>query len=324
MQCGSSMTRPSSRTGFDVRRKPFPLTTAILVTVAVAACGSPTEPIAYIDLARRTPLPAAAEVSVVPLRVAVAAIISPEGTAQSYDALAEYLGDSTGRPVELIQRRTYAEVNTLLENGEVDLAFVCTSAYVAGSDGFGLELLAAPQIGGTTAYYSDLIVPVSSAAETFVDLRGGVFAFTDPMSTSGRIYPTFLLQEIGEEPSSFFAETFFTYSHDRAVYAVADGVADGAAVDSLVLDYAIGRDPELAERIKVIHRSPPFGIPPVVVSPDLPVQEKALLSHLLLEMDSDDTGIRVLAGLGIDRFVAVDDALYDDVRDLTALTTVTP
>lgn len=69
------------------------------------------------------------------------------------------------------------EVNDLIEKGEVDLAFIYTSAYTVGSDDFGMELLAAPQVNGETIYRSYLIVPVNSEARDMADLRGKVLAF---------------------------------------------------------------------------------------------------------------------------------------------------
>lgn len=277
-----------------------------------------SQPLPIVDLSARAPLPQAAQSDVVPLRVGVAAIISPAGAAESYDALARYLGQKLGRPVELVQRRTYSEMNDLIEAMAVDVAFVCTSAYIEGHDSFGMELLAAPQIDGDTVYFSELIVPAASDAQQMADLRGRVFAFTDPMSFSGRVYPISLLQAMGETPSSFFERTFFTYSHEKAIQAVAAGVADGAAVDSLVLDYALRRDPSLAGKLRVIHRSPAFGIPPVVTPPDLPEATKTLLTDLLLGMDQEPAGRQVLAELGIERFVPVEDQVYGSVRALTA------
>lgn len=147
----------------------------------------------------------------------------PKGTVESYQSLLDYLSAQLHRPVESVQRRTYAEVNDLVESGDVDVAFVCTSAYIAGYDRFGMELLAAPQVNGETVYYSLLIVPVDSPAQTLADLRGKVFAFTDPMSNTGRMYPTFLVNQLGNTPEEFFTRTFFTYSHDDAIRAVADG-----------------------------------------------------------------------------------------------------
>lgn len=289
------------------------------IILAGLAVGCATESTtAVIQLSNLQPLPTQSATAVLPLRVAVAAIISPQGTVDSYTPLLDYLGQHLQRPVQLVQRRTYAEVNTLVQNGEVDLAFVCTSAYIAGEQAFGMELLVAPQVKGETVYHSFLIVPADSPAQTMADLRGLAFAFTDPMSNTGRNYPTYLVQQLGETPETFFGRTFYTYSHDDAIRAVANGVADGAAVDSLVYLYAVQREPTLAEQTRVIHRSPPFGIPPVVVDPNMRPQLQAELETILLHMADDLTGQTALASAGIDRFVTIDDTAYDSARQLEA------
>jgi phosphonate transport system substrate-binding protein len=269
-----------------------------------------------IRLSELEPSPVQEDAGVTPLRVAVAAVISPKGTLESYTPLIEYLGEKLQRPVQLIQRRTYMEINDLLAAGEIDLAFVCTSAYTLGVRQFGMELLVAPQVQNDTVYHSILLVPADSPARSMADLRGGVFAFTDPISNTGRKYPTFLVQQLGEQPDTFFNRTFFTYSHDDAIRAVASKVADGAGVDSLVYDFAVAREPELARLTRIIHRSPPYGIPPVVVNPEIRPQLRAALQELLLEMDGDPAGQAALAAAGIDRFVAISDAAYDSVREL--------
>lgn len=163
----------------------------VLPVILLVACGAAqAQELPYVDLSQRESIPAVAPAEVIPLRLAVAAIISPQGTAESYGNLARYLGQKLGRPVELVQRRTYAEANELIERGQADLAFVCTSAYVAGHDEFGMELLLAPEVNGKQVYYLVLIVPARSPAQSMADLQGTIFAFTNPMSHSGRVYPT--------------------------------------------------------------------------------------------------------------------------------------
>ncbi|MBM4425173.1 MAG: phosphate/phosphite/phosphonate ABC transporter substrate-binding protein [Chloroflexi bacterium] len=292
-------------------------TTLFLISLLLIACASAPSA-STINLSDLQPLPLAVSDDVAPLRVAVAAVISPKGTAENYQPLLDYISLALDRPVELVQRRTYSEVNDLIESGFVDMAFVCTSAYVDGHAKFGMELLAAPQVNGEAVYYSLLIVPASSSAQSMADLRGKVFAFTDPMSNTGRVYPTHLVQQSGRAPEEFFARTFFTYSHDDAIHAVVEGLADGAAVDSLVYEFAAARDPSLSEKVRVIHRSPPFGIPPVVVGPAVRPQLRAELQTILLGMAGDEHGRRGLQTLGIDKFVTIDDSAYDSARELLA------
>lgn len=290
----------------------------LLVSLLLAGCSAipQTEVTRTVDLNNLQPLPTPEGYEAVPLRVAIAAVISPKGTLESYSPLLDYLETKLNRPVELIQRRTYLEINDLIEHGEVDLAFVCTSAYIQGHDTFGMELLAAPQVDGKTTYSSLLIVPADSPAQSMDDLRGKVFAFTDPISLTGRVYPTYLVQQLGFTPEEFFARTFYTYSHDEAIRAVASGVADGANVDSLVYEYTLARDPSLAEKVKVIQRSPDFGIPPVVVSPLVRPQVKVELQALLLGMGNDPAAQEALSVVGIERFVLIEDSAYDGVRAL--------
>jgi phosphonate transport system substrate-binding protein len=291
----------------------------ILTCLMFIVAGCASRPVAaVVKLTELEPIPVKAPAEVIPLRVAVAAVISPTGNFDSYGALLTYLSEQLQRPVELVQRRTYAEINELIKNGEVDMAFVCTSSYVVGARDFGMELLAAPQVDGETVYYSLLIVPTDSRAESMADLRDGVFAFTDPMSNSGRNYPTFLVHELGQTPEQFFRRTFFTYSHDDAIHAVANHVADGAAVDSLVYAYAISREPELEQKLKVIHSSPPFGIPPVVVGPHVRPQHRAELQSALMGMNENPAGRSALTAAGIDHFVSINDSAYTTVRALEA------
>ena len=217
-----------------------------MAALLLAGCSdlSTSDTSTSIDLSVREPLPEVGTIEQQPLRIAVAAVLSPEGTIDSYSGLADYLGDQLNRPVELIQRRTYEEVNDLVAANEVDVAFVCTSAYVAGHDQSIMDLLVIPEIEGETVYHSVIIVPTSSSATKFEDLRGTVFAFTDPISNTGRVYPTYVLLKLGESVDDFFSETIFTYGHDRSIEAVAARVVDGAAVDDLVLRNMLEMDPE--------------------------------------------------------------------------------
>jgi len=287
-----------------------------LLAALLIGCG-PTSNYPQVSLAEPSPYSPstpAADRTQPPLRVAIAAVISPRRTAQSYAPLLDYMTGRTGRTVESVTGRTYAEVNNLLRDGDVDLAFVCSGAYVEGHRDFGMELLVVPQVAGKTVYYSYIIVPTGSPARDLPDLSGKTFAFTDPMSNSGWLMPVHMLGQVGETPESFFGHTIYTYSHDNSITAVAEGLVDGAAVDSLVYDFAVKEDPTLADRTRVIVRSGASGIPPVVVHPDLDAGQKAALRDLLLAMHQNEAGRDVLASLMIDRFVVIGDTAYDSVR----------
>ncbi|MCX6066426.1 MAG: phosphate/phosphite/phosphonate ABC transporter substrate-binding protein [Chloroflexi bacterium] len=290
----------------------------LIIILLLSACSQSqaNTQVPSIDLNNLQPLPTPKDTDIKPLRVAIAAVISPKGSAESYAPLLDYLSAKLGRPIERVQRRTYAEVNDLLRTGDVDLAFVCTSSYLLGHQQFGLELLVVPQVNGKATYNANIIVAAKSPVKELADLKGKNFAFTDPTSFSGRVYPTYLLKQMGVAPESFFSLTFFTYSHDKAIYAVADGQADGASVDSLVYDFALKRDSSLIERVRVIHVSPAFGIPPVVVSPSIRPQPRAALAEILMGMNREANGLLALQALDYDGFVASSDENYKSAKEI--------
>ena len=54
----------------------------------------------------------------------------------------------------------------------------------------------------------------------------------------------------------------------------------------------------------------------MVVSPGIRPQLKATLQRLLIDMDDDADGRQALRVLGVERFVPIDDAAYESVRQL--------
>jgi phosphonate transport system substrate-binding protein len=250
------------------------------------------------------------------LRMAVAAMISPKDTFDQYRQLLTYISRKMDVELELVQRKTYAEINELLQQGLVDVAFVCSGPYATGKHKYGLELLATPEIRGSHFYQAYLIVGRDSPYKELRDLKDKTFAFTDPDSNTGRLVPLHWLYTLGERPDSFFSKTIYTYSHDNSILAVSRGLVDGAAVDGLIWEFYARRDPAFTAQTKVIQKSEPFGIPPVVVSEHLDHKSKERIRDVLFHMHEDTEGRKILGDLSIDRFIAPSDEWYASIRNL--------
>jgi phosphonate transport system substrate-binding protein len=249
-----------------------------------------------------------------PLRVAVAAMVSPRETFVYYREILDYIGTGLRKDVQLTQRKTYAEINELLGLGEIDLAFLCSGPYALEKEKYGFELLATPEVNGSHFYQAYLIVNETSPFTALDDLKGKTFAFTDPHSNTGKLVPCHWLATIHERPESFFSKTIYTYSHDNSIMAVAKGMVDGASVDGLIWEYYHRSKPAITSRTRIIKKSEDYGIPPLVASRTLSSDMKKAVSRLLFSMHQDPQGRKILNQLMIDRFVEPQESWYDSIR----------
>jgi phosphonate transport system substrate-binding protein len=182
-----------------------------------------------------------------------------------------------------------------------------------------MQLVAVPLYQGRPLYQSYLIVPAGDhRTRTFSDLRGAVFAFSDPDSNSGYLVPRFRMLELGLDPAGFFRKTFFTWSHQDVVRAVAEGVAGAGAVDGYVWDTLTQLNPALTNATRVAVRSPWYGFPPIVSRRTIAPVLFTRMQKALLNMPDHKEGQRVLQQLNLDGFVAGEDALFDSIAAMAA------
>lgn len=261
---------------------------------------------------------AEAEASRTTLRAGVASMITPVSAVKYYHQVVEYLGRKLGMPAVMVHRTTYDEIDVMLETRDLEVAFICSSPYVLNHKKFGAELLVVPQVDGDVYYHSEIIVHKDSTIESFDQLENTTFVFVDPKSNSGKLYPTYLLAKQNQIPETFFSSQLYSYSHNKSVELVAKKRVEGAAVDSIVYAFMKATGSPYAEQTKVIHRSPPFGIPPVVIPPDLPFHLKASLRAVFLEMHNDAEGKAILDQMRIEKFVEASDTNYDSIRAMRA------
>ena len=290
----------------------------LLFIIACAGCDK-TDESKKINLGKREELKTKTEQpGLDPIRVAVGGMITPKEGFVYYREFLDYVEEKLGRKVEYIDKEKYDEINMLLKSGGIDLAFVCSGPYVDGHREFGMELLVAPEAHGETVYYSYIIVHKDSHIKSFNELRGKRFAFTDPLSNSGKLVPDYMLARMGETPDTFFGKYLFTYAHDKSIKAVAQGVVDGAAVDSLIWEYINSTHPEFTSKTRTIMKSPPYGIPPVAVRKGLAPELKKRLRQIFLNAHKDKKATPILKGMMIDKFVLIDDRAYDSIREMKA------
>lgn len=258
------------------------------------------------------------------IRVALASVLSPQASLSKYKYLLDYIGDEMDTSVEIIQKQSYQEVDRMLKSGEVDIAFICSLSYVLGVQGDYIVDVAAPVVNGQALYKSYTIVNQNSKYEKLEDLEGKKFAYTDPYSYTGRLSILNQLYQKGYSLTDFFADTYFTYSHDYSIKAVELGIVDGATVDGILFDQLQIEDPELSSKVRVIGTGEKAGTPPIVASKKADNQIVERFTSVLLSLQTHKEGQSLLEELGFDSYAPINQKDYEIIQNGIFLLGETP
>ncbi|MEG0000857.1 phosphate/phosphite/phosphonate ABC transporter substrate-binding protein, partial [Comamonas sp.] len=163
---------------------------------------------------------------------------------------------------------------------------------------------------GKSAYHSVVITRKDSGLDSVARLQRKTFAFVDPTSTSGHLFPKAGLLADGFDPDKHFSRVIFSGSHDANIMAVANGKVDGAAVADRIFESAVAKGVVKAEDFQVIWRSQPIPESPMVWRKSLDAATKQKVAAALAEIKDLPWGDQgVLNG-----FAPTTDKAYDVVR----------
>jgi phosphonate transport system substrate-binding protein len=151
----------------------------------------------------------------------------------SYQCLADYTTEALGVESKLFAPADYNGVIQGLLGGTLDMAWLGASAYAATflQDPEAVEpVLIKVNLDGSVGYHSIGFARVDSGIKNLEDMKGKVFGFGDPNSTSGYLIPSIEIPEAtGSTMTSgdYFGEVRFTGGHEQTIVAVANGEIDG-------------------------------------------------------------------------------------------------
>jgi phosphonate transport system substrate-binding protein len=229
-----------------------------------------------------------------------------------------YLQQQLQRPVRFVQKTTYKEITDLLLQERIDFAWICGYPYLQFQH--QLQLLAVPLYQGKPLYRSYLIVPSSDTTTTSIkQLKGKIFAYSDPDSNSGYLVPQYQIQQLGDDRARFFRRSFFTWSHENVVEAVAKGIAQGGAVDGYIWDTLAMINPDITAKTRVAKQSQTFGFPPFVASSSVSESDFYAVQTVLLNMNQNSQGLTLLKRLNLDGFSIQDSSLFDGIEQMKRL-----
>lgn len=265
-----------------------------------------------------------------PEKLVMGAVPAEESTSlqESYDPLLQVLEEELGIEVEFFQATDYAGIIEGQIAGNVHLAQYGPFSYViARNNGATIEPVGALIDGpdATPGYRSYGITRADNdEISSLEDFAGKNVCFVDPGSTSGFLYPSAGLLEVGIDPETGVSPVF-AGGHDASVISVKNGDCDaGFAFDTMV-DVELIESGDIAEgEIETVWESELIAGSPLAVASDLPADLLAEIRRIVLEEANSDRlaerGICAdaesctLSDEGSWGWAEVDDAFFDGVR----------
>lgn len=160
-----------------------------------------------------------------PIQVLFVPSVDTDVIVSGGDVLASALEDATGLNFEVSVPTSYAAtIEEMCASPDDTIGFIPAQGYVLANQRCGVTVGGAAVRFGLSWYAAQFVVPADSEAESLEDLAGMSWCIPDFGSTSGYLYPSVALQELGIEPG----EVIEAGGHNNSMLAVYNGECDFA------------------------------------------------------------------------------------------------
>lgn len=255
-----------------------------------------------------------------------------EAMVDNLGPLADFLEQRLGLSVRAFVPQDYTGVVEAMGSGRADIGMLPPFAAMLGMRRYDIEPILVSVRNGETGYRSQWMTndralcdsdPVADARGMLScqgrleAIAGRSVAFTDPNSTSGFLFPSLQLVELGMDPERELRR-LFVGAHDAAVLAVYGGdVSVGVSYED-ARGMVRPQFPDVGERVIVFAHSPRIPNDGVLLRADLPEDLKIAIREAFVALTREQAELpreqRVLWIIyEIDDFIPATPDIYDPV-----------
>lgn len=230
------------------------------------------------------------------------------------DPIAQMLEERIGIPTTATVTTSPTSLIGAMRTRRVDIGIFGPFALVLAEEQAGAVVILNSTRRGADHYRAQFVVRADSGIQSLADLKGKVWAYPSPTSTSGYLFPYVTLAEAGVDPAKDVTGINVT-AHDAAVLAVYNGDADFATTFEDARNDILKEKPDALDKLKILAYTEPIPNDGVVVRKELHPDLIRQIQQALIDIASTDEGRRLLDELyNVTGFVPATSERYDIVR----------
>ena len=235
----------------------------------------------------------------------------------------KYLKKNTNLSFKVTVPTDYVTVIEALGSKRADISIMNSFGYLLANQKYGAKAKLKVIRRGKDYYRGQIIAHIDSKIKTIKDIEGKKFAFTNPASTSGFLFPLKILVDNKITPKS----TIYAKSHINVVKMIYRKKADAGATfysspsgngdfkDARVLIKK--QFPDVGEKIKIIEITENIPNDPFVFRKNFPKDLEKKFIKTLKKFLSTKTGKKTFDNIyGVTGVVDAQDSNYNSLRDL--------
>lgn len=236
-----------------------------------------------------------------------------------YEHIGKLIGEKIGCDVKVFVTTNYNAEIEAMRSGKLELGEFGPLGYVLAHQVAKAEAIAtfADKQGNPSTYWASIVTWSGSDVKTLQDIKGRSFAYSDPASTSGHLFPSYALRKANLDPDND-VKALYAGSHTASFEALRNHKVDAAELNSQQLEAATQRGAYKDGDVVFLWKSDPIPLDPIAIRGDLEAGFKKRLTDAVQNLDLSQLPAADLKIIGDDggKLVPQSDAAYDNIRDL--------
>jgi len=257
-----------------------------------------------------------------PVRFGVEPYESAQRMIPVYTDVAKMIGQKLGCEVQLFIATSYNAEIEAMRNKKLEFAQFGPLGYVLAHQVAKAEAVASfvgPD-GKAASYYASIVTWPGSGINTLADIEGRSFAYSDPASTSGHLFPAYGLKKNGIDPDKG-VKAVYAGSHTASFEALRNHKVESGELNSEEIASAKLHNEYDEKAYVTLWKSDDIPVDPLTVRGDLPAAFKTKLAAVLSSLDfhdlpEADQKFLIANSTPELKTVAQTDAAYNQIRDL--------